>query len=73
MHGLAWHADDPIVARAIASIPDQRECYPCGQGRQVLVDTERRQGSPIRTIMSGGSSATVVESTELLLPFTFIL
>lgn len=67
------HADDPIEALAIASDPSERECYPCGQCRQVLVDVERRQQSPIRIVMSGGGTASVVRSAELLLPFTFIL
>ncbi|MBQ6881672.1 MAG: cytidine deaminase [Alistipes sp.] len=72
-YAQANYADDPIVALAIASNPSARECYPCGQCRQVLVDVERRQQSPIRVIMFGGGSASVVRSTELLLPFTFIL
>ena len=67
------YADDPIEALAIASNPAERECYPCGQCRQVLVDVERRQKSPIRVIMYGAGTASVVRSTELLLPFTFIL
>ena len=67
------YADDPIEALAIASNPSERECYPCGQCRQVIVDVERRQQSPIRVIMSGNGTATVVESAELLLPFTFKL
>ena len=54
-------------------MPSERECYPCGQCRQVMVDVERRQGSPIRVIMSGNGTATAVESATLLLPFTFIL
>lgn len=69
----ANHADDPIEAIAIASDPSERECYPCGQCRQVLVDVERRQRTPIRIIMYGGGTASVVRSAELLLPFTFIL
>lgn len=69
----ANHADDPIEVLAIASMPSQRECYPCGQCRQVMVDVERRQGSPMRVIMSGGGSASVVSSASLLLPFTFVL
>ena len=72
-YAQANYADDPIVTLAIASDPSERECYPCGQCRQVLVDVERRQKSPIRVIMYGGGSASVVRSTELLLPFTFIL
>ena len=69
----ANHANDPIEALAIASNPSERECYPCGQCRQVIVDVERRQKSPIRVIMSGAGTATVVDSAELLLPFTFKL
>lgn len=67
------HGDDPVEAIAIASVPDEREVYPCGQCRQVLVDTERRQGRPMRVIMSGRNSATVVSSASHLLPFTFKL
>ena len=69
----ANYADDPIEALAIASVPSERECYPCGQCRQVIVDVERRQSSPIRVIMSGAGTATVVDRAEKLLPFTFKL
>lgn len=72
-YAQANYADDPIETLAIASDPSERECYPCGQCRQVMVDVERRQGSPMRVVMSGRGSATVVESAALLLPFTFIL
>ena len=72
-YAQANHADDPIEALAIASDPSERECYPCGQCRQVLVDVERRQGTPLRVIMSGGGTASVVSSATLLLPFTFKL
>lgn len=65
--------EDAIEALAIASVPSERECYPCGQCRQVLVDVERRQGSPLRVIMSGGGTASVVEHAADLLPFTFKL
>lgn len=64
---------DVVEALAIASVPSERECYPCGQCRQVLVDVERRQGSPMRVIMSGAGGASVVDSAEVLLPFTFKL
>ena len=72
-HALACHAGDPIEALAIASSPAERECYPCGQCRQVLLDTERHQGSHIRVVMCGAGSATIVNSAEHLLPFTFSL
>lgn len=66
-------ADDPIETMAIASNPSQRECYPCGQCRQVMVDVERRQQAPMRVLMSGNGSASAVESASMLLPFTFTL
>lgn len=69
----ANYGNDIIEALAIASNPSERECYPCGQCRQVIVDVERRQQSPIRVIMTGAGSATVVDSAEKLLPFTFKL
>lgn len=67
------YADDPVATLAIASVPSERECYPCGQCRQVMVDVERRQGAPMRVVMSGSGTASVVESASLLLPFTFTL
>lgn len=69
----ANYAGDPIEALAIASNPSERECYPCGQCRQVLLDVERRQGAPIRVIMSGNGTASVVPTAADLLPFTFKL
>ena len=72
-YAQANYADDPIETLAIASVPSERECYPCGQCRQVMVDVERRQGSPMRVIMSGNGSASVVPTAASLLPFTFIL
>ena len=66
-------ADDPVETLAIASDPSERECYPCGQCRQGMVVVERRQGVPMRVVMSGGGSASAVASASLLLPFTFKL
>lgn len=72
-HYASNHASEPIKAMAIASDPSERECYPCGACRQVIVDAERRQQSPIRLIMAGGGTATVVERGEYMLPFSFKL
>ncbi len=72
-YAQANYADDPIETLAIASNPSERECYPCGQCRQVMVDVERRQGAPMRVIMSGNGSASAVATATMLLPFTFIL
>ena len=67
------YATDPIEALAIASNPSERECYPCGNCRQTIVDVEHRQGSPMRIIMWGNGTASVIDSAEKLLPFTFKL
>ena len=72
-HYASNYADKPIEALAIASDPSERECYPCGACRQVILDAENRQQSPIRIIMAGGGTATIVESAKDLLPFTFRL
>ena len=72
-HYATNHSDNPIEAMAIASNPSERECYPCGACRQVMLDTENRQHNPIRIIMAGGGTATVVNSAKDLLPFTFRL
>ena len=72
-HYATNHADNLIEAMAIASNPSERECYPCGACRQVMLDTENRQQSHIRIIMAGGGTATVVKSAKDLLPFTFKL
>ena len=72
-HYASNYASSPIEAMAIASNPSERECYPCGACRQVILDAENRQQSPIRIVMAGGGTATVVDSAECLLPFTFKL
>lgn len=72
-HWQANHADDAVEVLAIASDPSERECYPCGGCRQVIVDVERRQKSPMRIIMWGNGTASALSSAELLLPFTFKL
>ena len=72
-HHQATMADDHIKALAIVSSPGERECYPCGQCRQVLQDVEKRQGSDFKVIMTGAGTASVVEKASDLLPFTFEL
>ena len=64
---------EPIHTLAIVSDPSPRECYPCGACRQVILDVENRQQSPIRIIMWGAGTASVVGSAKDLLPFTFKL
>ncbi len=70
---VSSYPTDPIVALAIVSPSTDSECYPCGLCRQTLLDVERRQQRVIRVIMAGESSATVVESAKVLMPFAFSL
>ena len=72
-HYASNYASSPIEAMAIASNPSERECYPCGACRQVILDAENRQQSPIRIVMAGGGTATIVGSAKDLLPFMFKL
>ncbi len=62
-----------VESVAIVGSAQGSECTPCGMCRQTLLDTERRQHHPIRVIMAGDTSATIVESAGLLLPFSFKL
>ncbi|MFI3305705.1 MAG: cytidine deaminase [Rikenellaceae bacterium] len=74
LFGVATRYPGAVVeALAVVSISNEAECYPCGVCRQTLLDVERRQGAPIRVIMAGEDSATVVESAASLLPFGFKL
>ncbi len=72
-HIATQYPDDAIESFAVVSPSTPAECYPCGLCRQSLLDGERRQSSPIRVIMAGADSATVVASAASLLPFGFKL
>lgn len=70
---MAQEPGDRITAMAIASVPGERECRPCGACRQVMTEVSRRQNSPYRVIMVGDHTATVVNDPATLLPFPFEL
>lgn len=44
---------------------------PCGMCRQALLETERRQGSPIEVILFGTKGIHIVKQIEDLLPLSF--
>lgn len=73
----ANHAQRQIVSLAVAARQNgsfsDREVCPCGACAQVLLDTERRQQSPIRIIMTGERSSTILPEAKRLLPFAFEL
>ncbi len=72
----AQHPNDPIVAAAVvtdSSMPIL-EFSPCGGCRQVMLETEDRQGSPIRFMMqTGDSNVLVSKDVAQFLPLSFKL
>lgn len=66
-----------VVTLAVAAerdgVPTSEAVFPCGGCAQVLADTEKRQGTPIRTLMCGAAECTVADSAKSLIPYTFQL
>lgn len=62
--------DVRVESFAVASAAEE-ECYPCGVCRQAMVEKEQQQGTPMRVIMAGAETATIVEKAADLLPFTY--
>lgn len=71
----AQHPDRAVTALAIvARTPEGNlvEASPCGACRQVMAETQRRGGMPLRVLMYiGGGGIREVEGTDALLPFSF--
>ncbi|MDR3226452.1 MAG: cytidine deaminase [Prevotellaceae bacterium] len=61
------------VSSAVDNKINDKEVYPCGSCRQVLVESENRQKTKIKLIMGGAKSIIAIESVSLMLPFTFDL
>ncbi|MDD3384134.1 MAG: cytidine deaminase [Bacteroidales bacterium] len=55
------------------SLQTDEPVYPCGACRQVLVEAEERQKSPIEIWMTGKNRVHQVQSCSDLLPLKFIL
>ncbi|MCL2727462.1 MAG: cytidine deaminase [Bacteroidales bacterium] len=45
--------------------------YPCGACRQVMLESQKRAGKPVRVIMGGAQKIQVVENVGDLLPLGF--
>ncbi|MDR1116468.1 MAG: cytidine deaminase [Tannerella sp.] len=70
----ASYPEIPVVSVAIVAVKDgeiQESVSPCGACRQVLLETERRYGKPVRILMCGRDEAFVISSAEDLLPLSF--
>ena len=49
----------------------QKPVSPCGICRQVLLESEKRAGKPIRIILGSKGTVRIFESVKDLLPFGF--
>jgi cytidine deaminase len=71
----AARPDRRIEAVAVAAWHEGRfteeVITPCGSCRQVLLETEKRFGSPMKVLMYGGGTVYVLESAGELLPLCF--
>lgn len=71
----ACHPDTPVVALAVAAQSNgaftRKSIAPCGSCRQVIVETERRFGHPVRVLLYGEEAVHIIESGKELLPFGF--
>jgi len=59
-----------IVAKTASGITEE-PVTPCGSCRQVLLETEKRFGKPIRIIVAGKTKIRSVDSIKDLLPLSF--
>ena len=72
------YPDQVVTALAIASRTEngtlcQSTISPCGACRQVMVETEKRFGKPIRILLCGTEEIYIAESAQCLLPLSFDL
>ena len=62
-----------IVARDVDGVTNRYVISPCGACRQVMVETEKRFGKPIKVLLCGAEEVYVAESAASLLPLSFEL
>ncbi|MCM1373381.1 MAG: cytidine deaminase [Bacteroides sp.] len=71
----ANRSDAVITAIAIAAQTKGRftptPISPCGMCRQALLETEHRQGFPIRVLLYGGHGTHCIDSVKDLMPLSF--
>ena len=72
------HPDQAVKTLAIASRTGSGELCktpvtPCGACRQVMVETEKRFGKPMRILLCGTEEVYIIESAQNLLPLSFDL
>lgn len=73
----AHHRYPNVAVKAIAIAAKQRGkltqefTYPCAACIQVMVESQKRGGSPIKIIIGSASKIQVIDSVNGLLPFSF--
>jgi cytidine deaminase len=60
-----------IAARHADGTPHRGIITPCGACRQVMLETEKRFGTPMRILLCGEEEIYVIESVKHLLPLCF--
>ena len=60
-----------IAARHVDGTPHRGIITPCGACRQVMLESEKRFGTPMRILLCGEKEVYVMESVKSLLPFSF--
>ena len=75
-HASSEYPDQAVASLAITGKSDHftttDPITPCGSCRQVIAETEKKQGSEIRIIMKGEKGITrIVEGIDSLLPMVF--
>lgn len=60
------------ITSATANVPNSKPVFPCGSCRQVLLESELRNGKPIRVVCVGANQIVEVASAASLLPLHFI-
>ena len=66
--------ENPVDSIAIIALKNgevQHSIAPCGGCRQVMLETERRNGHPFRILLCGRDETIIVFSAKDLLPFSF--
>lgn len=70
------YPDQPVDTLAVAARNGRGEFVtapisPCGACRQVMLETERRFGRPLRILLYGAQGVYELPDVETLLPFSF--
>ncbi len=72
---VANYGGRKALAIAIAALTDgvmtDGPVPPCGNCRQMLIEEEQRNTSPVKVILVGKSAVYVLDSSQVLMPLSF--